>query len=87
MPKKLRTLSGDDIVSIFQKLGFAVSYAKGSHCKLSRVVGGEKQVLVVPQHDSIARGTIKSIYRKALPYLGEEKLRPLFYTDQNCAAE
>ena len=81
MPKKLRTLSGDEVVSVFQKLGFAISYAKGSHCKLSRIVGGEKQVLVVPQHNSIAKGTIKSIYRKAVPCVGEEKLKPLFYTD------
>ena len=81
MPKKLRDLSGDDIVSVFQKFGFIISYAKGSHCKLSRIIGGEKQIIVVPRHNSVAKGTIKSIYRKAVPYLGEEKLRPFFYTD------
>lgn len=81
MPNRIRTLSGDDIISIFQKFGFTLSFSKGSHCKLSRVINGEKQVIVVPRHASVAKGTIKSIYRKASPYLGEEKLKPLFYTD------
>ncbi len=81
MPKKLRNLSGDEIISIFQKFGFSISYAKGSHSKLSRIAGGEKQVIVVPRHNSVAKGTLKSIYRKATPYLGEEALYPFFYTD------
>ncbi|MDP3745873.1 MAG: type II toxin-antitoxin system HicA family toxin [Phenylobacterium sp.] len=81
MPNRIRNLSGDDIVSIFEKFGFTLSFSKGSHCKLSRIVSGEKQVIVVPRHASVAKGTIKSIYRKATVYLGEEKLKPLFYTD------
>lgn len=81
MPNRIRNLSGDDIISIFQKFGFTLSFSKGSHCKLSRMVGGEKQVIVIPRHASVAKGTIKSIYRKATPYIGEEKLKPLFYTD------
>lgn len=56
-------------------------FSKGSHCKLSRIINGEKQVIVVPRHASVAKGTIKSIYRKATPYMEEEKLKPLFYSD------
>lgn len=81
MPNRIRNLSGDDIISIFQTFGFTLAYSKGSHCKLSRIVNGKKQVIVIPRHKSVAKGTIKSIYRKATPYLGEEKLRPLFYAD------
>ena len=81
MPNKLRDLSGDEIISIFQKLGFIISYAKGSHFKLSRIVEGEKQVIVVPRHSSVAKGTLKSIYKKAIPYLGEKILKGIFYTD------
>ena len=81
MPHKLRVLSGDEVISLFQKFGFAVSYSKGSHVKLSRVVDGENQIIVVPRHDSVAKGTLKSIYRKTVFYVGEEKLKPLFYTD------
>ena len=71
MPNKLRDLSGNEIIALFQKFGFKVSYSKGSHFKLVRIVSGEKQVLVVPRHNSVAKGTTKSIYRKALPYIGE----------------
>jgi predicted RNA binding protein YcfA (HicA-like mRNA interferase family) len=81
MPSKLRDLSGDEIISIFQKLGFSISFSKGSHFKLTRIIAGEKQVLVVPRHNSVAKGTIKSIYRKAVQYLGEERLKPFFYTE------
>lgn len=81
MPSKLRDLSGDEVISIFQKFGFVISYAKGSHCKLTRKIGKEKQVIVVPRHSSIAKGTLKSIYRKATSYLTEEILNPLFYTE------
>lgn len=81
MPSKLRDLSGDEIISIFQKFGFKISYSKVSHFKLARVVGNEKQTLVVPRHSSVAKGTIKSIYRKAVPYLGEDQLKSLFYNE------
>ena len=81
MPNKLRNLSGDEIISIFQKFGFVISYAKGSHCKLKRTIGDEKQIIVVPRHSSVAKGTLKSIYRKAVPYLGEEKLKSAFYAE------
>ena len=80
MPNKIRNLSGDEIISIFQKFGFKISYSKGSHFKLIRNANGVKQVIVVPRHKSVAKGTIKSIYHKATPYLGEETLNPLFYT-------
>ena len=64
MPNKLRTLSGEDIVFIFGKFGFNVGYSKGSHFKLTRIADGEKQAIVIPRHNSIAKGTLKSIYRK-----------------------
>ena len=81
MPHKLRVLSGDEIIATFQKFGFTISFSKGSHVKLSRIMDNEKQTIVVPRHSYIAKGTLKSIYRKAVPYVGEEKLRPIFYTE------
>ena len=81
MPNKLRVLSGDDIIFIFHRFGFNTGYSKGSHFKLTRVTDGEKQVIVIPRHNPIAKGTLKSIYRKALEYISEEELRSYFYTD------
>jgi len=33
---KLRVLSGDDVVKIFEQLGFWIANQKGSHVKLKR---------------------------------------------------
>lgn len=77
--RRLRTLSGDDVISIFTQFGFVLSFGKGSHCKLSRIKDGEQQVLVVPRHKTIARGTLKAIYRKAGLFVGENELRKFFY--------
>lgn len=79
MPKRIRILSGNDIISIFEQFGFTLSYGKGSHCKLSRINNGESQVIIVPRHKEITRGTLKSIYRKALPYVGKSELNKVFY--------
>lgn len=79
MSRRMRVLSGDDIISIFEQFGFILSYGKGSHCKLSRINNGESQVIIVPRHKEITKGTLKSIYRKALPYIGEKELNKVFY--------
>lgn len=81
MPHKLRDLSGDNLIRIFQKHGFRISFVKGSHCKLSRVIGGTKQILVIPRHLSIAKGTLKGIYRYAMQYIPEAKIKSDFYTE------
>ena len=81
MPNKLRVLSGDEVISIFHKFGFSIGYSKGSHFKLVRVTNDEKQVIVIPRHIPVAKGTLKSIYRKALEYITDEELRPYFYTE------
>ncbi len=49
MPK-LRRLSGEEIVRIFEKFGFAIVAIKGSHYKLRRIVDNQKQTLHVPVH-------------------------------------
>ncbi len=81
MPRRLRNLSGDQVIAILEKFGFALSFSKGSHCKLSRLSVSEKQVLVVPRHASLAKGTLKAIYRKSISYIGEDELKDFFYTE------
>ena len=78
MPR-LRVLSGREIVTIFERFGFLVAYTKGSHTKLVRRVGTEEQVLVVPLHKELDRGTQRAIYRQALAYLDERDLKTSFY--------
>lgn len=48
MPK-LRTLSGSEVVKIFNTFGFQIASQKGSHIKLQRILpDGTKQTLTIP---------------------------------------
>lgn len=81
MPPRLKSLSGSELIKAFAKQGFFVTSRRGSHVKLKRIAAHETQILVIPNHKSISKGTLQSIYRKARSYLPEEVLRPLFYTE------
>lgn len=54
-------LSGNDIVKIFQKMGFAVARQKGSHLVLRKGNRG----CVVPMHKEVAVGTLKNAIKQA----------------------
>lgn len=60
MPE-LRGFSGHRVIGILQKMGFSLCRTKGSHVVLRR--GGA--VCVVPLHDELAVGTLRSILRQA----------------------
>lgn len=78
MPK-LKSLSGKDVIKIFQQFNFLVVNQKGSHIKLSRTSYGFKQTLTIPNHKELDRGTIKAIYNQSLKYIPESDLREYFY--------
>ncbi len=80
MPK-LKNLGGKEVISILTFFGFAIEKQKGSHVKLVRHTVSGKQVIGVPLHTSIDKGTLKAIYNKILGYISEEKLRDHFYTN------
>jgi hypothetical protein len=48
--------------------------------KLVRLVEGHRQVLTVPNHEDIDKGTLKAIIRQASRYIPEKELRKSFYT-------
>gem|GEM_PF-1698018 len=50
-----------------------------NRCK--RTVAGGTQVLVIPNHTAISKGTLLSIYKKARLYFPEETLRNHFYSE------
>jgi predicted RNA binding protein YcfA (HicA-like mRNA interferase family) len=54
-------LSGNDIVKIFQKMGFVVARQKGSHLVLRKGNRG----CVVPMHKEVAVGTLKNAIKQA----------------------
>jgi predicted RNA binding protein YcfA (HicA-like mRNA interferase family) len=81
MPLKLKVTSGEELVSAFKRLSFSVASQKGSHIKLKRTSESGTQILVIPNHKTLDRGTLLSIYRKALLYVPEATLKPIFYTE------
>lgn len=80
MPK-LKTLAGKEVVGILISFGFAIEKQKGSHVKLVRHIISGKQVIGVPLHSSVDKGTLKAIYNQILKYISEEELRDHFYTN------
>jgi predicted RNA binding protein YcfA (HicA-like mRNA interferase family) len=56
-------LSGADAVRAFERLGWSVARQRGSHAVL--VKHGHPATLSVPQHKTVARGTLRSLIRCA----------------------
>jgi predicted RNA binding protein YcfA (HicA-like mRNA interferase family) len=83
MPKKLRKLSGKDVVTILEQFDFDTARIRGSHYVMKREVEGQTQTITVPVHGNkpLAPGTLKNIYRLAANYISDDELRPHFYTD------
>lgn len=77
--RKLKTLSGADVVRIFERFGFAVVRQRGSHIKLQRKLpDGTKQGLGLPNHKTIAKGTLAAIYEQASWYISRDELDKYF---------
>ena len=80
MPK-LRSLSGEGVIKILEKFGFYIAGQKGSHVKLKRNSGENSQILTIPNHKELDKGTLKAIYNQALHYLSDEEIREHFYSE------
>ena len=55
-----RDVSADALVKALRVLGYAVTRQKGSHIRVTTLLGGEHHE-VVPQHNPIRVGTLHSI--------------------------
>lgn len=51
-------ISGKGVIKALEKNGFVVSRQKGSHIRLVRIQGGVKQLVTVPNHKTIRKGTL-----------------------------
>ena len=81
MPK-LKILSGAEVIKFFETFGFSIDKQKGSHVKMKRLMAdGSKQILTIPNHQEIDKGTLKAIFNQATKYIPEDKLREHFYTE------
>lgn len=59
----LPVLSGQQVVKVFERLGWEVARRRGSHIIL--VKEGHIATLSVPDHKEVAKGTIRSLVRSA----------------------
>jgi len=71
MPKLPRDLPGPELVKLLSKFGFEAKRQKGSHVILIKETEKEKIGCVVPLHDSLKLGTLKSILKQA--HISEEE--------------
>ena len=79
MPK-LRRLSGDEVIRIFEQFGFHIQAQSGSHVKLRRITpGGTKQTITIPRHKELDTGTLRAILRQSSRYISLDELTPHFY--------
>lgn len=51
-------VNGKKVIKALEKIGFVVSRQKGSHIRLVRVRSGVKQLVTVPNHKVIRKGTL-----------------------------
>jgi len=58
-------ISGKDVISRLEKLGFERARQKGSHVVLRRQTPEGRVGCVVPLHDELAEGTLKGILKQA----------------------
>ncbi len=79
MSPNLRVLSGKDIIKFLEHEGFSLTSQSGSHIKMKRITNFGKQIIVVPNHTEIRKGTQKSIIDACLRYIPEETIMDFFY--------
>lgn len=65
-------VSGKEVIKALGKVGFTVSRQKGSHIRLVRVQDGIKQLVTVPNHKVIRKGTLLSGILKPINLTLEE---------------
>lgn len=59
----LPRISGREVVKALRKLGYEYDRQKGSHIVLRQTAAPHRRV-VVPDHDEVAKGTLRAIIRE-----------------------
>jgi predicted RNA binding protein YcfA (HicA-like mRNA interferase family) len=81
MSPRLRALSAREVIRALETFGFEVVATRGSHAKLRRARASGADVLTIPLHKELPPGTVRAIYRQATRSVGEEQLRPFFFSE------
>ena len=59
----LPSLSGQEVVRVFETFGWSVARQRGSHVVMTKP--GEIVTLSIPNHKEVAKGTLRSLIRSA----------------------
>ncbi|MFZ2522578.1 MAG: type II toxin-antitoxin system HicA family toxin [Minisyncoccia bacterium] len=82
MPKKLRVISGKEVIKILLKYGFNVTRTKGSHSRLTlEVMDKEILHITIPLHSELRKGTLKGVVSELEKHVSSEHLLQDFYTE------
>ncbi len=65
MSPKLPQVSGQQLVKILERLGYQVIRQRGSHIRMRKVTTSGEHNITIPNHKSIAKGTLSDIITKA----------------------
>lgn len=57
---KLPQISGKETVKALQKIGFEFVQQRGSHVKLVRNLENHRQIVIIPLHKTIKKGTLRN---------------------------
>jgi predicted RNA binding protein YcfA (HicA-like mRNA interferase family) len=63
VPPALPALSGREVVRVFAKLGWQIARQSASH--IIMVKEGELATLSIPNHRTVAKGTLRTLIRAA----------------------
>lgn len=65
MGSKYPVLKPLEITKVLESFGFIFKSQKGSHAKYIRMEQDRQITVIIPIHDEIAKGTLKSILKQA----------------------
>lgn len=61
---RLPQVSGQDIIKLLIKIGYEQDRTRGSHIMMRQVASPHRR-LTIPNHDPVAKGTLRAIIRQA----------------------
>ncbi len=64
MSPKLPQVSGQDLLKFLEKLGYQTMRQKGSHIRLRKTTTTGEHNITVPNHKTLARGTLNDIFTR-----------------------
>ena len=61
---RLPQVSGRDVVRVLRQIGYEQDYMRGSHIVMRQIESPHRRI-TVPDHNPLAKGTLRAIIREA----------------------